>query len=64
MTDQAHSVLPDIPIGIDATGQRHQEREPERGGVGRGGAHRVTSLRPAAAPNFTSARPPTRLAAR
>jgi len=24
MTDQAHSVLPDIPIGIDATGQRHE----------------------------------------
>ena len=24
MTDQTHSVLPDIPIGIDATGQRHE----------------------------------------
>ena len=28
--------------GTDATGQRHQEREPERGGVGRGGGHRVS----------------------
>ena len=50
--------------GTDATGQRHQERESEGGGVGRSGGHRVTSLRPAAAPTVTSARPPTRLAVR